>query len=434
MTDSWVIASACLAPMAIFAIAIILRVAADSQPEVPWTAQRRVALLAAAYTFIGIGYFALLFAVIIAGAFGGALLIIVTVGVGQLIDVELKVAGKRWRTQQSEFLWFLATIVKNGGNLADEIEDYARGTWGTRHRRLVALAKRIRNGTPLTEIAVPQGLLTRDTTMEIQAGLRAGRLHETLISAARRETRQITEESSGIRSQSVLMYPATVLTVAFLIGAFLLYYIVPKLKRIFADFGTELPDMTKLLIHLADNLLGVWYVFLMMFLLLTAAVIIGAFADFHGWRVVTRYLLGRWSARIHTPPLLRSVAHAVAAGRPLDQAFQLLAGASSSWLLQHRSEAIHLAIQQGLPCWQQLKRQHFLRQGEVVLLESAEQIGNLPWALNAIADAIERRWSYRVYALVQFLGPLVIVMLGILVAFFAFSFFLPLVKLLNDLS
>lgn len=417
-----------------FAVAIALRIAAESQPEVPWSAQRRMILLAAAYTFIGIGFFALLFAVIIGGAFGGALLIIVTLAIGQLLDVELKVAGKRWRTQQSEFLWFLATIVKNGGNLADEIEDYARGTWGIRHRRLVGLAHRIRNGTPLTEIAVPQGLLTRDITLEIQAGLRAGRLHETLIGAARRETQLIVEESSGIRSQSVLLYPATVLAVAFLIGAYLLYYIVPKLKRIFDDFGTELPSMTKILIQLADNLLSFWYVILMMFLLLLTAVVIGAFADFHGWRVVSRYLIGRWSARIHTPPLLRSVSHAVAAGRPLDQAFQLLAGSSSSWLLQHRSEAIHLAIQQGLPCWQQLRRQHFLRQSEVVLLESAEQIGNLPWALNAIADAIERRWSYRLYAAVQLLGPLVIVMLGILVAFFAFSFFLPLVKLLNDLS
>lgn len=434
MTNSWVIASACLAPMAMFAVAIALRIAAESQPEVPWSAQRRMILLAAAYTFIGIGFFALLFAVIIGGAFGGALLIIVTLAIGQLLDVELKVAGKRWRTQQSEFLWFLATIVKNGGNLADEIEDYARGTWGIRHRRLVGLAHRIRNGTPLTEIAVPQGLLTRDITLEIQAGLRAGRLHETLIGAARRETQLIVEESSGIRSQSVLLYPATVLAVAFLIGAYLLYYIVPKLKRIFDDFGTELPSMTKILIQLADNLLSFWYVILMMFLLLLTAVVIGAFADFHGWRVVSRYLIGRWSARIHTPPLLRSVSHAVAAGRPLDQAFQLLAGSSSSWLLQHRSEAIHLAIQQGLPCWQQLRRQHFLRQSEVVLLESAEQIGNLPWALNAIADAIERRWSYRLYAAVQLLGPLVIVMLGILVAFFAFSFFLPLVKLLNDLS
>lgn len=434
MTDSLVIASACLAPMVMFAIAIALRVAAESQPEVPWSSQRRRILLAACYTFIGIGYFALLFSVIVAGAFGGALLIIVTLAFGQLLDVELKMAGKRWRTQQSEFLWFLATVVKNGGNLADEIEDYANGSWGIRHRRLLSLARRIRNGTPLTEIAVPQGLLARDTTMEIQAGLRAGRLHETLIGAARRETRVIVEESTGIRSQSVLLYPATVLIVTFLIGVFLLYYIVPKLKKIFEDFGTELPDMTKLLIHFADNLLSFWYVTLMLLLMLLTAVAIGGFADYHGWQVVSRFLFGRWSARIHTPPLLRSLSHAVAAGRPLDQAFQVLTGASNSWLLQHRSESIHLAIQQGLPCWQQLRRHHFLRKQEVVLLESAEQTGNLPWALNAVADAIERRWSYRVCAIVQFVGPLIIIMLGLLVAFFAFSFFLPLVKLLNDLS
>lgn len=434
MTESWVIASACLAPLAIFAIAVLLRAVADTQPEVPWSSQTRTKLITAAYTLIGIGYFALMFAAIVGGAVGGALLIMLTLGIGQLIDIELKLAGKRRRTQQTEFLWLLATIVKNGRNLPDEIEDYACGTWGARHRRLMTLANRIRNGTELTEIAVPQGLLSRDITLEIQAGLRADRLYETLILAARRETRQIAEETASLRSQSLLMYPATILTAVSLIVAFLLYFIVPKLKKIFEDFGTELPEMTKMLVSLGDNIFSVWYAFLMLGLMLLTGVVVVAFADFHGWRPVTRFLLGSWLARIHTPPMLRAVAHAVAAGRPLHQAFEMLSSSSNSWLLQQRAEAIHLAIQQGHPCWQQLERQRFLRGGEVILLESAEQIGNLPWALNTVADSIERRWTYRLYAVSQVVGPLVIIAMGILVAFFAFAFFLPLVKLVNDLS
>jgi len=92
------------------------------------------------------------------------------------------------------------------------------------------------------------------------------------------------------------------------------------------------------------------------------------------------------------------------------------------------------AMLQGEPAWQQFQRQGILHPCEVVLLESAEKVGNLPWTLNAIANSIERRWSYRIRALLEFFEPMVTLMVSMVVAFIVISLFLPLVKLLTDLS
>lgn len=434
MRDAWVMTIGVLAPLAIFALAVVLRLAADNQPETTWSSSRRLLFLVSSYVCIGIGFFALLFCVIVTGPLGGIMLILFTLSAAQLVDVELKLAGKRRRARQAELLWLLAAVVRNGGSLANELEMYASGTWGQRHRKLKAMADRIRSGTPLSEIAVPQGLLSRSATIEVQSGLRSGRLYETLRAAAMRETAAMSDESGLSRTGSTLLYPAMVLTASTLVVGFLMYWIIPKFKKIFEDFGTELPDLTKIVIDMSDTVVNYFYIFMPALSLVFMTLAIGGFSELYGWRTVIRFLFGPWLARAHTPDLLRAISQPCAARQPLEQSLQMLAYSSGSWLLQHRVESIHMAVKEGLPCWQQFRRQRFLKSNEVVLLESAQQVGNLPWALQALADAIERSWAYRLRALTELIEPFIIMALGFMIGMLAIAFFLPLVKLLNDLS
>lgn len=423
-----------IAPIVIFMTALTVRIAADSQPESFSAAPMRLLMVAISYALFGIGFVALLFMLFVNVGAAISELILFALALSQLVDVELKVAGKRRQAQQAELLWLLATTVSGGSNLANDIESYAKGCWGLRRRRLNQLAKRIRHGTPLSEIVVPQGLLTRSATLEIQAGMRSGRLYEALRSAALRQTRELIDDSQSGRAQLALMYPAVMITTASLLVGFLMYYIVPKLKKIFDDFGTELPQITKTLISTSDNVLHFGILIWPLVILPVVLFAVTSIAQFYGWRVVSQKLVGFWFARAHTADLLRFMSQAVASGRPLHKSLEGLASMGVPSLMQRRVSLMTSAIIQGDSCWQQLRRQRFLRRNEVVLLEAAEKVGNLPWAMNAIADGIERRWTYRLRGLMEIFGPLVVVFMGIAVGFIALGMFLPLVKLLNDLS
>ena len=75
-----------------------------------------------------------------------------------------------------------------------------------------------------------------------------------------------------------------------------------------------------------------------------------------------------------------------------------------------------------------------VKHSETLVLETAEQTGNLPWALETLATNLERRSAFRVSAFMEFARPILLIGMSLIVGFVAFAMFLPLVKLLNDLS
>ena len=75
-----------------------------------------------------------------------------------------------------------------------------------------------------------------------------------------------------------------------------------------------------------------------------------------------------------------------------------------------------------------------IRRGELTLLEAAQRVGNLPWALRSIADNIERRALYRLHVTMQFFDPALTLAVGFVVGTFCVSMFLPLTELLERLT
>ena len=423
-----------LLPLALFGVAIGLRIAADTQPETSWTGPRRRMLFVLSYLFLGIGLFVLLATAMLGRPLAMIAFVMLVLAATQLAEAELQLLGSRRRAQEAELLWMLATSVVSHRNLADDVEAYARGSWGKRHERLVELAHRLRSGLPSSELAVPQGLLSRTATLEIQAGLQSGRLAEALRNAAIKHTRELTAGAHSLDAHAALTYPAAILTVMVLILGFLMYYIIPKFKRIFDDFGTELPRMTVQLIRGSDAFVNYWYLASPLIYLTGAAVVVAAMAHYHGWQVLWQRWAGRWMVRPHTSDVLRSLAETVAMGSPLDRGFDPFVTSSGPILLQRRAAAVRLALSQGEPCWELLAREGFLRRREVALIEAAQRTGNLPWALHTLADSLDRRLLFRFSAILELLRPVAILILGAIVGFVAIAMFLPLVKLLNDLS
>jgi general secretion pathway protein F len=80
------------------------------------------------------------------------------------------------------------------------------------------------------------------------------------------------------------------------------------------------------------------------------------------------------------------------------------------------------------------RKEGLLTDAEAGLLESAERVGNLVWALREVADSRERRLAYRVKVLNSLAQPVLIVGLGILVLIIVTAYFLPLVEIVLHLA
>jgi type IV pilus assembly protein PilC len=70
----------------------------------------------------------------------------------------------------------------------------------------------------------------------------------------------------------------------------------------------------------------------------------------------------------------------------------------------------------------------------VNMVDVGEETGALDDMLYKVADVYDEEVEVRVEALVSLLEPIMVVVLGLIVGFIVIALFMPLIKLLNDLS
>jgi len=291
----------------------------------------------------------------------------------------------------------------------------------------------LRNGTPLPNCleAIP-GLIPKSTVPAIHLGAAAGQISRALRDAAVRQTNDL-QESSLFRTVSYTsFYVWGLLTVISGIVGFLMYWIVPKFKAIFEGFDMELPAMTVGLIQRSDVVVNYFYLIMPLLSLPFFMLIVVGLGHVFGWDALDLPLLS-WFPRLETPLVLRGLSRVVAAGLPLPDGLRVLSEHHHRLGIRAKSDRARYFVERGADCWERLQFEGFLHRAEVALLQSAQRIGNLPWVLNELADVIDRRQQRRAVYAAQLIQPMFVVSMGIVVGYICIAFFLPLIKLTNEL-
>src|SRR5205807_10104182 len=103
-------------------------------------------------------------------------------------------------------------------------------------------------------------------------------------------------------------------------------------------------------------------------------------------------------------------------------------------LAQRRLKAVRRRVEQGEPLAGTLYRKGLLPAGMFPLLQSSERARNLPWALGELGEALGKRAARLMQRISLALTPVSVVMIGMLVAFAVLGIFMPLVKIMMELS
>jgi type IV pilus assembly protein PilC len=350
-----------------------------------------------------------------------------------VVPVIQLLVGKR-HADQSAVLWTLAISLETELPLVEELDAVA-GTLSRRHaRKTRQLAERLRNGDPLSEaLRWTPGVIPQAAILAAQVGEQNGVLPAAMSAAAVRHTKT-GPGNNNILSATSFMYPVALLLIATLIVSFLMYYIVPKFKRIFSGFDAELPPVTQQLMAAADTWVQYYYLYVLLLWMPLVAGVWALKSYWQGWGESDVPWVGRWFRRLDVPGVLRNLATTVTAGRPLDDTLLLLAQ-------EHRRRAVRSALKQageqcrkGDDCWYSLRDAGLLNAREVAALRSAQRVGNLAWALGKIAETIERRVAHRWLTIVEVAQPATVLGLGLIVGAIQIGFFAPLVSLILDLS
>ena len=244
-----------------------------------------------------------------------------------------------------------------------------------------------------------------------------------------------------------MVYPAVVLTVACLIVLGIMILVVPKFEKIFDDFNTELPLLTKILMNTSKWIGGrlypdqwipgfVW-IALSPFAIWFALKLLRktepgkAFLDSAVLKVP---VAGKLIAKSTIARFTRTLGTLISAGVPILDAITITRDTTGNYVFATALNRIHDSVRQGESFAEPLRISRVTDVIVVNMIDVGEETGDLDKMLLKIADNYDEEVDNMVASLVSLLEPIMVVVLGGIVGFIVIALFLPLVKLIQGLT
>jgi type II secretory pathway component PulF len=340
------------------------------------------------------------------------------------------------RGEHRALVWTLATAAQRGVPLPEAARAYADESQDDSGARALALAQSLERGQPLSQ-AVRDARLRLGTP--IRVAVRLGESLGMLGQAMRQQLEDALDTDSMVRSVTArFFWLYTTIVVLSGVMTFVMLRIVPVFQKMFEEFGLKLPEMTMLLINFSNWFVQRgWFLSFPLMILLTICawtVPIAAICYMVGWFPRDLPVLWRLFRRYDGAIVMRGLALAVRRGVPLVDALGLLA---ATYPITRIGQQLHWAtvrVAQGIDWRRSLLQAGLITSADAAVLAAAERVGNLPWALEEMADSALRRQMYWLQLGMQLLYPVLILLVGGLVGFFVIGLFLPLLSLIQGLS
>ncbi len=133
--------------------------------------------------------------------------------------------------------------------------------------------------------------------------------------------------------------------------------------------------------------------------------------------------------------VLRGLALAVGARRPLGENLAVLAHSYPNGTIARRLDFCAQEVTAGGNWIGSLSKHRLIGRRDAAVVEAAQRVGNLPWALRELADSNERQMVYRLDTALNVIAPIILLGWGaVILVLIAVGFFMPLVKLILSLS
>jgi len=327
----------------------------------------------------------------------------------------------------------LATMMTAGVPLVQSFEIIGRGHDNPRMQDLVLNIKSdIEGGTNLADSLEKHPKYFDDLFCSlVGAGEQSGALESLLDKVA--TYKEKTEELKA-KVKKALFYPIAVLVVAFIVMVILLIYVVPQFQSIFEGFGADLPAFTQMVVNLSDFVQVYWWA-----VFLGIGLTIFAFKTAKQRSPTMRRNLDIISLKIPViggilekssiARFARTLATMFAAGVPLVEAMESVAGATGNALFSEATMKMKDDVSTGTQLQQSMKQTGIFPNMMVQMVSIGEESGSLDEMLGKVADFYEAEVDALVDGLSSLLEPLIMAVLGVLVGGLVIAMYLPIFKM-----
>jgi type IV pilus assembly protein PilC len=267
----------------------------------------------------------------------------------------------------------------------------------------------------------------------VDAGEQAGALENLLDRVA---TYKEKTEALKAKIKKAMNYPIAVVAVAVIVSCILLIKVVPQFQTVFASFGAELPAFTLFVIGISEGLQEYWYMFIGV-----VAGTIYAISEtnkrsekFRNWidrGALKAPVVGDIIYKSSVARYARTLATTFAAGVPLVEALDSVAGATGNIVFKNAVNKIKQDVTSGMQLNFSMRSTGVFPSMAIQMTAIGEESGALDTMLDKVASYYEAEVDNAVDGLTALMEPIIMSVLGVLIGGLIIAMYLPIFQLGN---
>lgn len=267
----------------------------------------------------------------------------------------------------------------------------------------------------------------------VKVGEEGGRLQEALDTLSRQMERHY-ELQNKIRG--AMVYPIVIISAMILIGVVMFIFVIPKISETFEELGVELPPTTRFVIKTGTLLSRYWY---LVFASLPLLVII--FSRLKKVEIIKKNLdriflkipiISGIVKKINSAYTVRMLSSLISSGVGIARALEIVSGALDNFFYKEAMIIASREVKKGKKLSEILKNYKEIYPLMVIqMISVGEQTGQTAEILEKLADFFEDEVANATKNLATIIEPLIMLLIGGVIGFFAVSMIQPMYAMLS---
>lgn len=238
--------------------------------------------------------------------------------------------------------------------------------------------------------------------------------------------------------KKAMIYPIVLMCVALIVVIVMSVFVIPKFATMFADMGSELPTVTKMVVALSDFLIYKWYILIA--ILVIAALAIKFFGQTEQGKVLFGNIamklpiFGNMNVKSYSAKFARTLSTLVSSGLSLSSALEITSKAMSNIHFRRAVEKSKNEIEQGVSLSIPIRESGVFPSMVPNMIAIGEQTGNIEEMLDKVADYYEEETELATQSLTAMMEPIIIVVMGGIVGFLVLAMYMPMISMYGGMD
>lgn len=271
----------------------------------------------------------------------------------------------------------------------------------------------------------------------VRAGEAGGILDETL----NRVANQLEAEDSIKRQvRSAMVYPLLIAVFALLVMTAIVMFIIPIFSQMYADMGSKLPTLTRMMVGVSNLMRSITGVFVAMAI---AGIVYGIIrlkrtpqgtAAWDHMKLKIPMGIGEIVQKLAMARFSRTLSTLVSSGVPILQAIEITGDTAGNTVVSRAMVSVKQGVKEGRPMSEPLTKVSVFPSMVTQMIAVGEETGAVDTMLNKIADFYEDEVNASVKALTSILEPIMMIGVGALVGVIVISLYLPIFNIMQNIK